>query len=256
MDNQKDNAFSDKKSNSVELSQKTDNQQSFFKKDDFLAYVFKKTEKLAAAIYMVTNLFSDNEPMKWSLRKKSSDVVSFIITYRNSPTQSNAHDMQGKIFELVSLLNIASVSGLVSNMNFSILKQEFENLSDMFVLRNNSNDIDPGGFRISNSDLEVKKPEVQKDLNRVEHKFLVNEHSSGVKDISIPSGAVFKRNHRQNVIIGLLKKKQNLNVKDIAQNFHDCSEKTIQRELVSLVQNGTLSKTGDRRWTRYSLNQV
>ncbi len=30
-----------------------------------------------------------------------------------------------------------------------------------------------------------------------------------------------------------------------------CSEKTLQRELVSMVKDGVLNKTGKKRWSRY-----
>ena len=40
---------------------------------------------------------------------------------------------------------------------------------------------------------------------------------------------------------------------DIAQTIRDCSEKTIQRELIALIQGGIVKKTGERRWSKYSL---
>jgi DeoR/GlpR family transcriptional regulator of sugar metabolism len=33
----------------------------------------------------------------------------------------------------------------------------------------------------------------------------------------------------------------------------DVSEKTIQRELISLIEAGIILKTGERRWSRYSI---
>ena len=62
-----------------------------------------------------------------------------------------------------------------------------------------------------------------------------------------------KKNKRQSIIIGLLKKKKEIMVKDVSEIVIDCSEKTIQRELQELVTEGVLTKTGERRWTRYYL---
>jgi DeoR-like helix-turn-helix domain len=62
-----------------------------------------------------------------------------------------------------------------------------------------------------------------------------------------------KKNKRQSIIIGLLKKKKEIMVKDVSEIVIDCSEKTIQRELQELVAEGVLTKTGERRWTRYYL---
>ncbi len=33
----------------------------------------------------------------------------------------------------------------------------------------------------------------------------------------------------------------------------DCGEKTIQRELVSMMKEGSIKKEGERRWSQYSL---
>ena len=55
---------------------------SYFKDDDDFVFISKKTEKLATAIYIVSNLFSDNEPAKWTLRTKVLDLLSFILSYK------------------------------------------------------------------------------------------------------------------------------------------------------------------------------
>jgi len=44
-----------------------------------------------------------------------------------------------------------------------------------------------------------------------------------------------------------------LSVKDFTRVIKDCSEKTIQRELLDLVEKGIVKKEGERRWSRYSL---
>jgi hypothetical protein len=59
------------------------NKISFFEGGNDFIFICKKTEKLASAVYLVTNLLSDNEPMKWTLRKKVSELLSFTITYKD-----------------------------------------------------------------------------------------------------------------------------------------------------------------------------
>ena len=44
-----------------------------------------------------------------------------------------------------------------------------------------------------------------------------------------------------------------MNVKDVLGVVAGVSEKTIQRELLALVDEGILKKEGERRWTLYSL---
>lgn len=61
------------------------------------------------------------------------------------------------------------------------------------------------------------------------------------------------KNDRQAVIINTISVKGELSIKDLSSVVKGCSEKTIQRELIALVEKGILNKTGERRWSRYSL---
>jgi DNA-binding HxlR family transcriptional regulator len=163
------------------------------------------------------------------------------------------------VLEIVSLLDVSARSGLVSNMNFTILKQEFSNLlshvDDMstshhaeqthHVLHQSFFDVARGSSTPVSSHNTVSDTFPYK-TNYTELKDIKNERLNSQKD-------VLKRNNRQNIIIGLLKKKKTLTIKDIAQTIRDCSEKTIQRELIALIGAGVLKKTGERRWSKYSL---
>lgn len=88
--------------------------------------------------------------------------------------------------------------------------------------------------------------------------FFKEELISSKKEPEIVKDKVLdvpKKNNRQEAILTLLKSKSNLTVKDVAQVVTDCSEKTIQRELISLVEKGLIKREGERRWSRYSLIQ-
>jgi DeoR/GlpR family transcriptional regulator of sugar metabolism len=62
-----------------------------------------------------------------------------------------------------------------------------------------------------------------------------------------------KKTQRQGAILNVLKGQSNLTVKDFSRVIKDCSEKTIQRELIELVEKGIVKRDGERRWSRYSL---
>mgnify|MGYP006052100319 FL=1 len=72
------------------------------------------------------------------------------------------------------------------------------------------------------------------------------EVSSSKSDIAIRLG-------RRNTIIKLTKDKKEVTIKEVASVVPDVSEKTIQRELLNLVSEGVLKKTGEKRWSRYAL---
>ncbi len=208
--------------------------------------ISKKTEKLASAVYLITGLFSDSEPMKWTLRKKVSDLLSFIVTFKNirqSEVPTFVIATKTRIGEVVSLMEVGVLGGLVSKMNFTILEKEFGNLIELLSNTKNKNDV--SNSLIPTSFFDVPHYAVAP----VEYHRNVIKDTSTLKDIG-----VFKSNNRQGIILGLLKKKKELSIKDIAEIIKDVSEKTIQRELVSLIEAGVITKTGERRWSKYSLS--
>ncbi len=62
-----------------------------------------------------------------------------------------------------------------------------------------------------------------------------------------------KQKSRRLEILSILQKKDAITIKDVAEVITDCSEKTLQRELLSMVESGVLKKQGERRWSTYSL---
>jgi len=51
------------------------NVEALFSGDSYGLFVFKKTEKIVTAIYLLTGLMSDNEPMKMRLR----DLATILL---------------------------------------------------------------------------------------------------------------------------------------------------------------------------------
>src|SRR3989344_4256828 len=247
---------------SAEVSNKNIEPISFFNENEGFVLAYKKTEKLASAVYMVTSLFSNDEPMKWTLRKKVADVLSFILKYKDIPEGGSndfIYEAKTKTLELISLLEISLRGGLVSQMNFSILKTEFLNLITL-LNSYSSNTYFPSANEISKkyfdefspvtgySNLHTKTKELSKS-NDSQQMSLSNIKDRGI----ISSQENEKKTNRQNIILSLIRKKKELTIKDIAVVIKDCSEKTIQRELNSFISAGILKRAGVRRWSRYSL---
>ena len=74
---------------------------------------------------------------------------------------------------------------------------------------------------------------------------------------------ILKNKRREEIILAIkdkIKDKVNFDgatISDIKSIGHGvltlCGEKTLQRELVSMVSDGVLKKTGEKRWSKYSL---
>lgn len=254
---------SDKKI-TTELSPKNLDPISFFDKDSEFIFVYKKTEKLASAVYMVTSLFSESEPMKGTLRKKVSDLVSFMVDFKESNDggqQDVLYHTRIKVLEIVSFLEISFRGGLISEMNFNVLKQEFINLLELL----NTSPSSRSGFHSPISKTffadEVDQEHLKNTLDQRNYHIISHQNQIGKIVIdeqrarSMPFKKDFKKSNRQTIILDLLKKKKELTIKDIAEVIKNCSQKTIQRELNSFISVGVLKRTGVRRWSKYSLNQ-
>jgi hypothetical protein len=69
----------------------------------------------------------------------------------------------------------------------------------------------------------------------------------------VPKNKEIKIETRRQKIIDEIKVKKEVTIKDLTDKFTDISEKTIQRELIKMVEDQILLKQGERRWSKYSL---
>jgi predicted HTH transcriptional regulator len=73
-------------------------------------------------------------------------------------------------------------------------------------------------------------------------------------DISSDAYLVYSQlTDRAERIKTVLEAKPQASIKDIAEVITDVSEKTIQRELNSLIEKGQVIREGERRWSKYSV---
>jgi hypothetical protein len=270
---------------------------TFGQQVSFSVFLNKKTEKLTTALYMVTSFLLDSEPLKWKLRQRAVDLFSGISDVRNSNTgevENIYADYSFVVEEILSLLEVAVSSKLISEMNFSILKKEYSSLKTL-IDSDEYSEKKTGRF-IFSQDFFPKREELSSYTNG--HKQLIKDNkqepdvmatnveadeskgqtkstmslapktvSQGQKVVLTNTRPVKKtssrtrtlrdikagKTNRRDAVLKLFKKNKELTIKDISREISGCSEKTIQRELISLVLSGVLNKKGERRWSRYSL---
>lgn len=99
------------------------------KDDQHLLFLFKKTERIVAAMYVITGLFSDTEPLKWKLRDSGTVLLRCVLSINERSTVQSKESLSlifAEIANIISLVDIAYVADLLSPMNFSVLKKELE----------------------------------------------------------------------------------------------------------------------------------
>jgi len=240
------------------------------------AYVYKKTEKLVTAIYMITNFIKDNEPLKWKIRETALSLMELNLEWgivSLSERRELIKEYQTVALEIVSLTGVAHHSGLISEMNYGVIAREFNAVVSTIDKEENrkANEqtviLDPGFFDTRESEPQktetmtieralpakgqqlrtsLPQPQTSKTERKPEYLPLKDIQEKKAKSEDSKDG-------RQAIIIKLLSKKSGLGIKDFVESIKGVSEKTIQRELLSMVASGVLKKEGERRWSTYSL---
>ncbi len=230
-----------------------------FNKGDYLVYSFKKTEKIVSAIYLVTSLIKDNEPMKWELREGGMSLLSVMMSLNGSEVVDRNRFLQSFFtlsVQMFSFLKIALISGLVSEMNYSIISQEINSLIQ-YIKDQSTASSNSSGFILSDSFFATDTAPVISDKGHtLNSKIAHTSNATQNAQNSVKNKVMVikdKKDTRKNSILSILKKDSQLTIKDFVKVITDCSEKTIQRELIDLVEKGIVKRNGERRWSTYSL---
>lgn len=234
---------------------------------------YNKTKKLITALYMVTDIMDREEPLRNKLRTLGADIIS--------DTYSSPMQVSNKVSQVVSFLDIASAIGIISEMNCGILKKEFSELDNAMKLgdkgtRSLNGQIDLLGF------FDIEEGETGNNLFSIKDKNIYIGHTQHTR-IGVQKGStlmkalsdrtrmmsdmspsnsknnfdILKKQRREDILISIKNNGGGATIKGIKDNMSeghktlDYSEKTLQRELVSMVEDNVLFKTGEKRWSKY-----
>lgn len=226
-------------------------------RDFYLAY--RKIENIVAAIFLVTGLIEADILIKNTIREHSLECLNRIVRLigKSGVSITDIQAVASFLLHLTSLLDIAFWSGQVSQMNLSMVQREiagtYKTLNDLSVKYKNSFYIGSKFFKTEQdifADVAMKEESNHQGHNKGQDKRqIIKDNKEGQETIQ-PSQS---RGHRRESILNLLRQRSNLSVKDFIAVVPEYSEKTIQRELLSLVEEGVIRKEGERRWSTYSL---
>lgn len=272
--NREDNNLKD-----TSLSQNSSNSLTSF------SLSYKKTNKLITALYMVTDIIDITEPIRTKLRFLGAEIISDINALNYSKRTDITINITKKITEIITFLGIVEALSMVSAMNSSILKKEFIELKKSLEEGNNNSvwleeflmkDIPSDeiqsqnknpvrlGVHSSGSLMKVLKDMDMSDRNKVSNNLSFMSDKSDKRQNGILNNQnkksdmdMIKKERRFEIVNAIRNKNGEATITDIKTNakgvLKDCGEKTLQRELVSMVKDGVLKKEGDKRWSKYKL---
>jgi len=172
--------------------------------------------ELTIGLYQATDVFPDEEPLKFLLRKKADQLLEELAPHHFSQNETlnlgEAMNIERKIQSLQSLLKVAEARKDTDSLTIFLLNEEYEKVKEELTGINPKREL--GGER-------EEKEESFSEEEEKKTSFL---------------------NKRQREIISLLRQEPNLKTNEIAQKFPGVTHRTIRRDLEDLGQQKFLRR--------------
>lgn len=231
--------------------------------NEYFTNVFKRIEKVISVIFYVLShtesLKNDFDMMSYikdtalSVHEVSQSVLKFPV----SNAASGVEELQHELVCLLSTLRLGEAAGLIPK-NIALLIYEQVDLTQRY-LNNHFLFARTRGVELAVEQMLSDKYAPKKFLEKGESRGEQSKAPVRKKQVRIPQGDISSDAYfvysqltdRAERIKTVLEAKPNATIKDIAEIITDVSEKTIQRELNSLIEKGQVKREGERRWSKY-----
>lgn len=226
--------------------------------------VFKKTEKILSVTLYILSEIHDDRKTNIHLETIKVKVIQIheaslkTLSLQEHEQTNGLLNFQYQLVGLESSLRLAQLSGVLPLDIFNLINEQLDTI-----------------YRTINNHYLKPSPITVEDLTQtvVEKSPASSSKSSAPKSAStqprrqqrvqIPAGDIStdaylvysQLTDRAERIKTVLEAKPQATVKDISEVITDVSEKTIQRELNSLIEKGQVIREGERRWSRYSVSK-
>ncbi|MGB2762228.1 MAG: DeoR family transcriptional regulator [Minisyncoccales bacterium] len=175
---------------------------------------------LSFAVYKVTELFPKQEPLRTEIRTGVNDILNDLLFIHNCQELSiNVDEVRQEIVKNIEALeksfDTAIIKELANPCNFLVLQKEYDKIYNEFK-EEESFEAEP---RKIDEDQKIRKWVLE----------------------------------RQKRILDIISKKQKIQVQEIQDNLPEISKRTIQRDLVFLIDKGLVNAQADFNRTFYEL---
>ena len=226
--------------------------------------MYKKAERLAKALYLITPAFSDTV----SLKNRIDAIAVGLIDAAMLPPGNSRAALSRELLALSSVLSIAHTGNLLSPMNAELIAREAHTLLSevalyeeprlslaetptLSVLAKRALSQGIFQFQSKNQKYQTKAQKQNQYLFDPDTGERARADKGHIKDIVGVSDIRIK--DRREAILSVMRNKKTASIKDLSTVIRGVSEKTIQRELSALIRKGIVLKRGERRWSTYLL---
>jgi hypothetical protein len=191
--------------------------------------------KLTNAVYKVTDLFPQKEPLKMAIRKEALNVLFFSVLFLKGFNPKNKDDAFFGIKLLEAYFEVSKKQKWVDERNFDILLREYEKVGEFFKAKINA----------KKEHLPKKEAIVEKVIKKEEVKSEI-----GTKQIEYE-----KLSDLQLKVLELLQSKGQLKPNEINTYFPALSPRSVRRELKELREKNIINSSGSGKSIFYQINQ-
>jgi hypothetical protein len=232
-------------------------QTSLFKGQTYLFYIYLKSEKIAHVLLILEQKIPNPSPLLVSVTAQASALP--ILAAKAASGGAGEKRMVAEIFAVLTGIRLLTTKGEISEANAAVLLSEYEQLLERFGER---------GVRsetvFTAADLIVTEPLAEtgaallpSHINALDLS-IKDSHKGHTKGHALQRDVSYKdsqfSNDRRERILSIIKSTNGISIKGISAIVRDCSEKTIQRELGTLIDQGLVIREGERRWSIYRMS--
>ena len=172
--------------------------------------------KLTLAVYKVTKIFPNKEPLKSLIREKANQILAdFILKNKKKNIQENIDVLNG-YFE------IAEKQNWVDELNFLVLKREYNEIREELEDKTDK--------------IEIKEKIIKKSLK------LSNPHPDPIL-----------LNNRCERILEVLKEKEKAQIWEFKKVFPEVTKRTLRRDFEFLLKQRLVIRAGENNNVYYML---
>jgi len=223
---------------------------------------FKRTERIVAALYLLTNNVPYDEPIRQTIRSKGHKLIHLTIELKSgfgSGNRTTVFSVASMIRELLSLSRMFYAGGYISRGNAEIITKALDDLA-LFVLTAGNSSVSEETSLSSSDFTPIRSEKIDVVAEASTKKNASVYGFSGSDNTYIAKKAARKstsrtmpKEDRRRLILDTIRGGGKLGIRDISIQIVGYSGKTVQRELTDLVNEGLVKKEGEKRWSTYSL---
>jgi hypothetical protein len=224
--------------------------------NEYYSNVFKKTERTVSVVFYIMSYIEKNNQTQFHLETMSEKAMAVheaslaTLSLYEYEAKEKIFPFQQSLVALEGTLRIANAARVLTDEVLALLLSEVDLVQR--YLRNHF---------IGAIPLTMRESEELGIINRPRTSRPAGSLNRPTRSTAIPKGDISSDAHmiysqlvdRAARIKTVLEAKPAATIKDISEVITDVSEKTIQRELNSLIEKGQVIREGERRWSKYSV---